>query len=123
MNNLAKISILLIIVLSSSTFGTQPTRNRIISSAGTLTINAPQDSLAMDTTMQEKSVDGTNIDSLTVGHSAIDTTLYRSTMLYQDSFRNLKKTYNKDVFKFKYDPFKEKMKESSIGDILKDVVR
>lgn len=98
MNNLAKISILLIIVLSSSAFGTQPTRNRIISSAGTLTINAPQDSLAMDTTMQEKSVDETNIDSLTVGHSTIDTTLYRSTMLYQDSFRNLKKTYNKDVF-------------------------
>jgi hypothetical protein len=123
MNNLAKISILLIIVLSSSTFGTQPTRNRIISSAGTLTINAPQDSLAMDTTMQEKSVDGTNIDSLTVGHSAIDTTLYRSTMLYQDSFRNLKKTYNKDVFKFKYDPFKEKMKEPWIGDILKDFFR
>ena len=123
MNNLAKISILLIIVLSSSTFGTQPTRNRIISSAGTLTINAPQDSLAMDTTMQEKSVDGTNIDSLTVGHSAIDTTLYRSTMLYQDSFRNLKKTYNKDVFKFKYGPFKEKMKEPWIGDILKDFFR
>lgn len=90
MNNLAKISILLIIVLSSSAFGTQPTRNRIISSAGTLAINTQQDSLAMDTTMQEKSVDGTNIDSLTVEHSAIDTTLYRSTMLYQDSFRNLK---------------------------------
>ena len=123
MNNLAKISILLIIVLSSSTFGTQPTRNRIISSAGTLTINAPQDSLAMDTKKKEKSVDGTNIDSLTVGHSAIDTTLYRSTMLYQDSFRNLKKTYNKDVFKFKYDPFKEKMKEPWIGDILKDFFR
>ncbi len=123
MNNLAKISILLIIVLSSSAFGTQPTRNRIISSAGTLTINAPQDSLAMDTTMQEKSVNETNIDSLTVGHSTIDTTLYRSTMLYQDSFRNLKKTYNKDVFKFKYDPFKEKMKEPWIGDILKDFFR
>lgn len=98
MNNLAKISILLIIVLSSSAFGAQPTSNRIISSAGTQTINAPQDSLAMDTTMQEKSVDETNIDSLTVEHSAIDTTLYRSAMLYQDSFRNLKKTYNKDVF-------------------------
>lgn len=44
-------------------------------------------------------------------------------MLYQDSFRNLKKTYNKDVFNFKYDPFKEKMKEPWIGDILKDFFR
>ena len=98
MNNLAKITILLIVVLSSSAFFAQTTSNKIISSVDTLDINVSQDSLPMDTIKQYTLAVNGNIDSLTVEHSAIDTTLYRSAMLYQDSFRNLKKTYNKDVF-------------------------
>lgn len=120
MNNLAKIFILLIIVLSSSVFFAQTTNNMIISSVDTLTINVSNDSLTIDTTTQNTLV-STSIDSSTMENSAIDTVLYRSIMLYRDSISyNLKKPYNKDVFKFKYDSFKEKMKEPWIGDILKD---
>lgn len=44
-------------------------------------------------------------------------------MPYRDSTRyDLKNTYNKDAFKFSYDPFKEKMKEPWIGDILKAII-
>lgn len=122
MSNLAKTPILLIVVLSSSVFFAQTTSLKIINSIDTLTINVSRDSLAIDTTMQDTLVVNANIDSLTVENSAIDTTLYRSIMLYRYSIRyNLKKPYNKDIFKFKYDSFKEKMKEPWIGDILKDV--
>lgn len=123
MNNLAKIFILLIVVLSSSVFFAQTTNNMIKSRVDTLTINVSNDSLALDTTTQDTLV-STSIDSSTMENSAIDTVLYRSIMLYRDSIGyNLKKPYNKDDFKFKYDSFKEKMKGPWIGDILKEIFR
>lgn len=123
MNNLVKIFILLIVALSSSVFFAQTTNNMITSRVDTLTINVSNDSLAMDTTTQD-TLASTNIDSSTVENSVIDTVSYRSIMLYRDSIRyNLKKPYNKDVLKFKYDSFKEKMKEPWIGDILRRFLR
>lgn len=90
----------------------------IKSRVDTLTINVSNDSLALDTTTQDTLV------STSIDYSAIDTVLYRSIMLYRDSIGyNLKKPYNKDDFKFKYDSFKEKMKEPWIGDILKEIFR
>ena len=91
MNNLAKIFILLIVVLSSSVFFAQTTNNMIKSRVDTLTINVSNDSLALDTTTQDTLV-STSIDSSTMENSAIDTVLYRSIMLYRDSIGyNLKK--------------------------------
>ena len=91
MNNLAKIFILLIVVLSSSVFFAQTTNNMIKSRVDTLTINVSNDSLALDTTTQNTLV-STSIDSSTMENSAIDTVLYRSIMLYRDSIGyNLKK--------------------------------
>lgn len=84
MNNLAKIFILLIVVLSSSVFFAQTTNNMIKSRVDTLTINVSNDSLALDTTTQDTLV-STSIDSSTMENSAIDTVLYRSIMLYRDS--------------------------------------
>lgn len=121
MSCLVRIPILLIIVSNSALFA-QTTSNKIIGSVDTFAINVSQDSLAMDTTMQDTLVVNTNVDSLTVEEYAMDTNLYRSIMLYKDSIRyNLNRTCNGDVFKFKYDPFKEKMKEPWIGDILKEI--
>lgn len=94
MNNLAKIFILLIVVLSSSVFFAQTTNNMIKSRVDTLTINVSNDSLALDTTTQDTLV-STSIDSSTMENSAIDTVLYRSIMLYRDSIGyNLKKPYH-----------------------------
>lgn len=122
MNNLAKITILLIVVLSSSAFFAQTTSNKIISSVDTLDINVSQDSLPMDTIKQYILAVNGNIDSFKVEHSAIDTALYRSIMLCRDSIcDNLKKPYNNDVFKLKYNPFKEKMKEPWIGEVFKEI--
>ena len=98
MNRFVRIPILLIVVLSNSVLFAQTTSDKIISSVDTFAINVSQDSLAMDTA------------------------LYRPIMLYRDCIRyNLNKACNGDVFKFKYDPFKEKMKEPWIGDILKEI--
>lgn len=104
MNNFVKTLIALILVLNSSSLFAQTTTQRIVSSADTLTINVAKDSLIAE-------------------NSVIDTTFCRSIMSYGDSIRyNLKKPYNKDVFKFKYDSFKEKMKDAWIGDILKEIL-
>ena len=70
MNNLAKIFILLIVVLSSSVFFAQTTNNMIKSRVDTLTINVSNDSLALDTTTQNTLV-STSIDSIGTLQDAI----------------------------------------------------
>ena len=61
-------------------------------------------------------------DSLTNETNIADTASYQSIMFYQNGIRNnLSRSYGKNAFNFKYDSFKEKMKEPWIGDILKEL--
>ena len=99
MSNFTKIFILLVVSINSSVFFAGTESNNKINNADTLTVNALNDSLTND-----------------------NTTLYKSIILNRDSFRYyLNKPYNKASFKFKYDSFKEKMKDPWIGDILKEI--
>lgn len=117
MKNLTKILILLIASLSYSVFFAQTANNRIISNTDTLTLNGLNNSLITDTTRQDTLDVKSRIDSAKVK----DISLYKS-ILYRDTIHyNLNKPYNKEVFKFKYDSFKEKMKDPWIGDILKEI--
>ena len=64
----------------------------------------------------------THTDSPAAQSNAMDTTRYRSLVQNYNSIRyNYKNTYNQDVCRLKYDPFKEKMKESWIDDIKKNL--
>lgn len=84
-----------------------------------IAVFAHDDSLFMSTTTQEITIKDNNIDSLTIENNVIDTTLHQSIMFNRDNTRyNLN---SNDVFLFKYDSFKEKMKEPWIGDILKEI--
>lgn len=121
MNNLIKILITLIVVLNTSSLLSQTTIKKV-STGDTLTVNIAMDSLAISTTTQDKPVKRQQFDFLVVGDKIIDTTPYQSIMFHQDSIRkNLNRPYNKDVFNFKYDSFKEKMKDPWIGNILKEI--
>lgn len=102
LNNFVKTLIVLIVVLNNSSFFAQTTNQRIVSCVDTINVAK---------------------DSLVIENSAIDTAFCRAIMFYGDSIRyNLKKPYNKDVFKFKYDSFREKMKDAWLGDILKEIL-
>lgn len=117
MNNLIKILITLIVVLNTSSLLSQTTIKKV-STGDTLAV----DSLAISTTTQDKPVKRQQFDFLVVGDKIIDTTPYQSIMFHQDSIRkNLNRPYNKDVFNFKYDSFKEKMKDPWIGNFLKEI--
>lgn len=117
-----KISILLIVALSAPAFCAWSSSKTVISNTGTFVINVSQDSLVVDTTAQDIIAVNAHVDSLTVGNGVADSTLYRSIILYMDSSRcNLRRPYDKDAVKFRYDSFKEKIKEPWIGDILKDI--
>lgn len=99
MSNFTKIFILLVVSINSSVFFAGTESNNKINNADTLNVNALNDSLTND-----------------------NTTLYKSIILNRDSFSYyLNKPYNKESFKFKYDSFKEKMKDPWIGDILKEI--
>ena len=122
MNNLIKKLItLIVVVLNTSSLFAQTTSKKV-STGDTLAVNIAMDSLAISTTTQDKPVKRQQFDFLVVGDKIIDTTPYQSIMFHQDSIRkNLNRPYNKDVFNFKYDSFKEKMKDPWIGNILKEI--
>lgn len=81
------------------------------------------DSLSVDTVAGDTLLVNTIQDTVVTESCARDTAYYRSIMFYRDNSRyNLKAPYPKEIFKFKYDPFKTKMKEPWLGDILKAIL-
>ena len=132
MNGILRILILLAIILGNSTLFAQAGRGTLSNMVDTLVVDAVEDTLITNTP-RDTLIASTARDSSAINREnnvAADSTLYyRLVVHYRDSMRhslnnvryNLKRTYNKDAFKSKYDPFQEKMKEPWLGDILRDI--
>ena len=112
MRNFIKIFLLLIVLLSHSPFHARTICGGIKGCADVLMINEVPDSF----------VKAVNDYSLIAGKKAAVTFLYRPMMLHRDSVRHsLRRAYNQNAFRMRYDPFKEKMKEPWLGDILREI--
>lgn len=78
------------------------------------------DTLAVDTMQKEFTENKNKIFQTRI--SCKTDTACKSIMFTGDSINNkLNKPYNKDAFRFKYDSFREKMKEPWLNDILKNI--
>lgn len=126
MKDASKILIILTIALNNSTLFAQM-GSPFNSDKDTLAINLAKDTLTTST-IQDSLAINTNNDSIVTKQDEInvmtDSALYYRLFFlhHKDSLpSNYKRTYNKDSFKFKYDSFREKMKEPWLGDILKNI--
>lgn len=128
MKNVFKILILLVVVLSGSSIFAQ-TNKSFTSDKDTLDIAFEEDTLVTSTIHDTLATTHTAKDSITTKQDGInvttDSTLYyRLILQYRDSVRHdLKRTFNKDAFKFEHDYYREKFKQPWIGDILGDILK
>jgi hypothetical protein len=128
MKNVFKILILLVVVLSGSSIFAQ-TNKSFTSDKDTLDIAFEEDTLVTSTIQDTLATTHTAKDSITTKQDGInvttDSTLYyRLILQYRDSVRHdLKRTFNKDAFKFEHDYYREKFKQPWIGDILGDILK
>ncbi len=117
MSRLSQLTILLIVGLCSFTSMVQATRHNMREGAVVLFLSASLDSLPAGAIRQDTVAVNATIETSEVKASTVDSTLFRDANRY-----NLVKPHlDENVFKIKYDSFKEKMKEPWIGGILKDV--
>lgn len=116
MNRILLLAILLAIILGDSTLFAQIAQTRsgkpFNAAKDSLVINSAKDTLTTNTAKYTLASE-TSKDSL-----AIRTTSYR-TVTHCDSVHNYSKNaYNKDVFKFKNDAFREKMNKLRLSELL-----
>lgn len=122
MRDFIKIFLLLMVFLSHSPFHARTICGGIKGCADVLMINEVPDSSVVTSAVLDSFVKAANDYSLTAGKKAAVTFLYRPMMLHRDSVRHsLRSAYNQNAFRMRYDPFKEKMKEPWLGDILREI--
>ncbi len=115
MNRILIVTMFFAIILGNNTLFAQTRSGKLFNAAkDTLVINATKDTLATNTV--KDSLAAKNEMNVTA-----DTTSYLFVVHHDSVPYNPPKTYNKDAFKFKYDAFREKMKEPWLGGILKDI--
>ncbi len=102
MKYLARIVIFFVVVLSCSVFYAQTRSSVPVKSADSVAVKTVQDTTLTDTVAQD--------------------TCYHPLRLIPDSILNPNRPYNKNAFKFRYDAFKEQMKNPWIADALREIL-
>ena len=102
MRNLAKCLLFLLIDLNSVAFSAQAVSSPPANSMDSTAIKAIYDTLQIDSTAQN--------------------TCYHSLKIQSDSVQNLKRPYNKNAFKFRYEALKEQLKNPWVADALREIL-
>lgn len=102
MKYLARIVILFAVILSYSVFYAQTRSSVPVKSADSVAVKTVQDTTLTDTVVQD--------------------TCYHPLRLIPDSILNSNRPYNQNAFKFRYDVFKEQMKNPWIADALREIL-
>ncbi len=119
MNRILLVVILLAIILGDSCLFAQIAQTRsgkpFNASKDSLVINSVKDTLTTNTA-KDTLASETFKDSL-----AIRTTSYKFVTHCDSVHNNFKNAYNKDIFKFKNDAFREKMNELRLSELLTNI--